>query len=145
MIKKLIPYNELGFKIILVNPPMLTLPNGTKIPAPNMKKLQITAFRALAEKPSRLTGDEVRFVRKYMQMTQVDFSKWLNMSNHSVVSQWEAREEHLCGMDYNTDILLRLLMETHLSKRSTFPINKIDKLRSLSFEEKILTLNLKAS
>ena len=145
MNKKLIPYDELGFRVMLIDPPMLKLPDGSKVPSPNMKKLQEIAFRTLAEKPSRLTGDEVRFIRKHMRMTQVDFSKWLNMSNHSVVSQWEGREDHLSGMDYNTEILLRLQMEANLSKRLTFPINKIEKLRSLSSKEESITLNLKAS
>ena len=76
-----------------------------------MKKLQETAFRALAKKPNRLSGSEVRFIRKYLRMTQVDFASWLNMANHSVVSQLENKNEHLSGMDYNTEIILRLFME----------------------------------
>ena len=145
MNRKLIPYEELGFRIMLMDPPMLKLPDGSKVPCPNMKKLQDVAFRALAAKPSRLTGDEVRFIRKHMGMTQVDFSKWLNMSNHSVVSQWEGRQDHLSGMDYNTEILLRLQMEARLSKRLTFSIDRIDKLRSLSSKEEFITIRMKAS
>lgn len=145
MNKKPIPFDELGFRIFLMNAPMLTLPDGSICPAPNMKKLQDTAFRALAKKPTRLTGSEVRFIRKHLRMTQVDFASWLNMANHSVVSQWEGKENHLSGMDYNTEILLRLLMEAHFSKKSSLPINRIENLRSLVPIEETLTLNLKAS
>lgn len=145
MSNKLIPYNELGFKIFLLNPPMVKLPDGSKVPSPNMKKLQHAAFKALTKKLSKLTGDEVRFVRKYLRMTQIDFSKWLNMSNHSVVSQWEGRQQHLSGMDYNTEVLLRLQMEVYLSKRSTISVKKIDELRALSSEEEVLTINLNAA
>ncbi len=143
--KKSIPYDELGFRIFLVNAPMLTLPDGSRCLAPNMKKLQETAFCALAKKPNRLSGSEVRFIRKHMRMTQVEFASWLNMANHSVVSQWENKGDHLSGMDYNTEILLRLLMEAQISKKSTLPLSKIEKLRGLTPIEETITLNLKAS
>ena len=143
--KKAIPYDELGFRIFLLNAPMLTLPDGSRCPAPNMKKLQEKAFSALAKKPSRLSGAEVRFIRKHMRLTQFEFANWLNMANHSVVSQWESKGELLSGMDYNTEILLRLLMETLISKKSTLSLSKIEKLRGLSSVEEIITLNLKAS
>ena len=145
MIKKLIPYDELGFRILLLNPPMLKLPDGSKVPAPNMKKLQLAAFEALAEKSSRLTGDEVRFIRKHLRMTQVEFAKWLNMSNHSVVSQWEGRETRLSGMDYNTEVLLRLQMEAYLSKKFSVPMKKFEKLRTLSPKLKQMTLDIGAA
>lgn len=145
MTRKPIPYDELGFRIYLVNAPMLTLPDGTKCPAPNMKRLQEAAFHSLAVKPSRLSGSEIRFIRKFLRMTQVDFASWLNMANHSVVSQWESKEEHLSGMDYNTEILLRLLMEARMTGKSTMPLSKIEKLRSLLPIEEAITLNLKAS
>ena len=143
--KKPIPYDELGFRIFLLNAPMLILPNGSECPAPNMKKLQETAFRALAKKPNRLSGSEVRFIRKHMRMTQVEFASWLNMANHSVVSQWESKGDHLSSMDYNTEIILRLLMEVLISKKSTLPLSKIKKLRVLTSFEEAITLNLKAS
>lgn len=145
MRKKLIPYDELGFKVFLLNPPMLKLPDGSRVPAPNMKKLQATAFKLLAIKASKLTGDEVRFIRKYLNKTQVDFAKWLNMSNHSVVSQWEAREEHLSGMDYNTEVLLRLQMDANSSKRGMLSIGKLEQLRELSSEEERITIQLGAA
>ena len=145
MKRKIVPFDELGFRIFLINPPMMTLPDGTKIPAPNMKKLQLAAFKALAEKPSKLTGDEVRFVRKHLRMTQVDFAKWLNMSNHSVVSQWEGRAEHLSGMDYNTEVLLRLQMDGAISKKATVSLKKLEKLRDLSSQEGSVTLRLGAA
>lgn len=145
MKKKPIIFDELGFRIFLINAPMLTLPDGSTCPAPNMKELQEAAFRALAEKSTRLSGAEVRFIRKHIGMRQADFARWLNMANHSVVSQWESNEDHLSGMDYNTEIILRLLMETYISKKSVLPVNKIEKLRSLTAVENPITLNLKAS
>ena len=69
----------------------------------------------------------------------------VNMANHSVVSQWESKGDHLSGIDYNTEILLRLLMEAQISKKSVSLLNEIEKLRGLTSVEETLTLNLKAS
>jgi DNA-binding transcriptional regulator YiaG len=110
-----------------------------------MKQLQETAFRALAKKPNRLSGAEVCFIRKHMRMTQAQFASWLNMENQAIVSQWEDEGPHLSGMDYNTEILLRLLMGTRISKKSVLSLSKIEKLKSLTSVEEAITLNLKAS
>ena len=143
MKNKLIPYDELGFRIFLLNPPFVSLPNGEKIPAPNMKVLQKLVFNALAEKMSRFTGNEVRFIRKYLRMTQVVFSELLNMSNHSVVSQWESKEDKVSGMDYNTEILLRLKM---LSINVKFlPVSKMDEFKHLSGKSKPLQIEFQAA
>ncbi|MCK6576411.1 hypothetical protein L6V77_35655, partial [Myxococcota bacterium] len=69
-----------------------------------------SAFAMLVTKPARLTGAEVRFIRKHLGLRQADLAQVLNMANHSVVSQWEGREDEPTGMDYNTEVLLRLWM-----------------------------------
>lgn len=143
MKNKLIPYDELGFRIYLINPPFIKLPNGENVPAPNMKQLQKSVFNALAEKKSRFSGDEILFIRKYLRMTQIKFSEWLNMSNHSVVSQWENRENKLSGMDYNTEILLRLQMIAIDTK--SLPIAKIEDMKNLSHTSKPLEIKLQAA
>ena len=48
----------------------------------------IAVFALLVVKPGRLTGAEVRFIRKHLRMRQADLASTLNMANHSVVSQW---------------------------------------------------------
>jgi DNA-binding transcriptional regulator YiaG len=102
-------FKELGFPIVLVDPPMVSV-RGHRVPDVNMRALQETVFRLLVTKPARLTGAEVRFVRKRLGLTQADLAGVLNMANHSVVSQWEAREDSPTGMEYNTEVLLRVWM-----------------------------------
>ncbi len=104
-------FMELGFPIILIDPPMLEI-SGQQVPDVNMGQLQDKVFGLLALKPARLTGSEVGFIRSYLRMRQVDFAATLNMANHSVVSQWESRQDSPAGMDYNTEVLLRLFMAT---------------------------------
>lgn len=102
-------FTELGFPVLLVNVPLVEV-RGHSVPDVNMKTLQTSVFATLVTKPARLTGAEVRFIRKHLGLRQADLAQVLNMANHSVVSQWEGREDDPTGMDYNTEVLLRLWM-----------------------------------
>lgn len=104
-------YNELGFPILLMNPPMVTV-RGHQVPDVNLRELQEAVFRLLVFKPARLNGAEVRFIRKHLRLRQADLAQVLNMANHTVVSQWEARGDKPSGMEYNTEVVLRLWMAT---------------------------------
>jgi len=108
-------FMELGFPILLIDPPMVTV-RGETLPDVNMKDLQETAFAMLIIKPSRLTGSEVGFIRAYQHLRQADFAAVLNMANHSVVSQWESRLDNPTGMDYNTEVVLRLWMAGRIGR-----------------------------
>jgi DNA-binding transcriptional regulator YiaG len=102
-------FKELGFPVLLVDPPMVTV-RGRPMPDVNLREIEDAAFRLLAVKPARLTGTEVRFIRKHLRLRQADLAQVLNMANHSVVSQWESREDEPTGMEYNTEVLLRVWM-----------------------------------
>lgn len=102
-------FEELGFPILLVDPPMIEV-RGQQVPDVNLRELQEAVFRQLVVKPARFTGAEVRFIRKFLRMRQADLARVLNMANHSVVSQWESREDQSTGMEYNTEVLLRVWM-----------------------------------
>ena len=104
-----IVFKELGVPVLLVDVPVVEI-RGEQVPDVNLKALQDSVFTLLVTKPSRLTGAEVRFIRKHLRLRQADLAQVLNMANHSVVSQWESREDALTGMDYNTEVLLRLWM-----------------------------------
>lgn len=100
---------EHGFPIVLVDPPMVTV-RGQAIADVNLRELADTVFGRLIAKPTRLTGDEVKFIRKHLRLRQVDLARLLNMANHSVVSQWESHGDDAAGMDYNTEVVLRIWM-----------------------------------
>jgi len=108
-------YKELGFPILLVNPPMVTV-RGQRIPDVNLRSVQEAVFHLLVIKPARLTGAEVRFIRKYLRLRQADLAEALNMANHTVVSQWESREDEPTGMEYNTEVVLRLWMAARIGE-----------------------------
>lgn len=113
-------YQELGFPILLINPPMVTV-RGQQVPDVNLRELQELVFHLLVAKPARFTGAEVRFVRKHLRLRQADLAEVLNMANHTVVSQWESREDSPAGMDYNTEVVLRLWMASKCGDGQRMP------------------------
>ncbi len=124
-------YKELGFPILLVDPPMVEV-RGEQVPDVNLKALQEVAFRLLVVKTARLTGAEVRFIRKYLRLRQADLARVLNMANHSVVSQWESREDEFNGMEYNTEVLLRVWMAAKAGLGDQLMDLVEDKLKNLT-------------
>ena len=124
-------FMELGFPILLVNPRMVEV-RGQQVPDVNLQELQEVVFRQLVVSPVRLTGAEVRFIRKYLRMRQADLAQVLNMANHSVVSQWESRGEDFTGMEYNTEVLLRVWMAAKVGLADR-PLELLeDRLKGLS-------------
>ncbi len=113
-------YLELGFPIVLIDPPMVEV-RGERIPDVNLRDLQRVVFQQLITKPARLTGAEVRFIRKYKRLRQSELAEVLNKAGHSIVSQWEAREDEPTGMDYNTEVLLRLWMASQAGLSARLP------------------------
>lgn len=106
---------ELGFPVVLEDPPMVTV-RGESIPDVNLRELAEAVFARLITKPTRLTGAEVKFIRKHLRLRQLDLGRVLNMANHSVVSQWESHGDDAAGMDYNTEVLLRIWMAGKLGQ-----------------------------
>ena len=102
-------FMELGFPILLLACPMVEI-WGEQVPDVDMGWIQDTAYDALMTRPERLTGAQVRFIRHHHRMRQADLARVLNLANHSAVSVWESREDDPAGMDYNTEVLLRVWM-----------------------------------
>ena len=115
-----IVYKELGFPILLIDPPMVTV-RGHEVPDVNLQRLQAAVFKLLIVKPARLTGAEVKFIRKHLRLRQVDLAEALNMANHTVVSQWESRGDDPAGMEYNTEVVLRIWMATKAGYEEQIP------------------------
>lgn len=120
------PYEECG------------LPNVTLIGVPARKcqkcgalRMRIPAIeglhRALAlavlRKRSRLTGAEVRFLRKYIGLSGVDFARRIG-TEAETVSRWENDKQ---AMGAQTERLLRLLVVT-MGQVQEYPIEEFDQL-----------------
>lgn len=80
-------YEGFGFPVVLLNVPMVRS-RGVWTPDIDYRKLAQDVLRRLALHPSRLTGQEIRFIRHSMDMTLEEFAHRLGVT-HPAVVQWE--------------------------------------------------------
>jgi len=81
--KKTFIFDGLGFPIKLTNVPMRKIVGEWCIDI-NMNQLMIVVLEALVHKPTSLAGDELSFIRSYLQMTPAQFGKIFGISRASV-------------------------------------------------------------
>lgn len=97
-----------GFPIIIDNVEIQRI-DGEEFPLVNYKELERKAIAAMPAKPSRLTGNEVRFIRHHFRMTLEQFGKRLEVS-HVAVKKWEASGDKAVGMQWAAEKNLRLFV-----------------------------------
>jgi DNA-binding transcriptional regulator YiaG len=71
----------------------------------NMSGLMRALVLAVIEKPYRLTGEEVRFLRKYLRLTGEEFSRLIHVDK-STLSKWENNDDRVGDQ---SDRLIRLV------------------------------------
>ena len=71
----------------------------------NMNGLMRALALAVIEKPYGLTGEEVRFLRKYLRLTGEEFSRLIHVDK-STLSKWENNEDRVGDQ---SDRLIRLV------------------------------------
>ncbi len=94
-----------GFPVILRDVPALEF-HDQWMPYINWDELQAVVVRALAHKPSPLTGNEVHFIRQYIDAGPSDFAT-LSGGTLDQVRVWEKRETNATGMRRDQEIALR--------------------------------------
>ncbi|MBS0620665.1 MAG: hypothetical protein JSS61_04315 [Verrucomicrobia bacterium] len=83
-------YEGLGFPIELIDAPMKKV-FGQWVIDIDMNELQLFVFRGLIHKPHPLTGKEMRFMRKFLELSTTQLGEYLGVS-HATVVKWE--QEH---------------------------------------------------
>lgn len=99
-------YEGLGFPIILKNVSMVFFDNAYH-PQVNVKEVANTVINSLVSQKSRLTGNQIKFIRSYFDMSLREFAKVVNES-HMAVKKWEDFKDEATNMDRNIEIMLRL-------------------------------------
>ncbi len=97
-------FNGLGFPIQLIDCPMKKV-IGEWVIDINLNALQLFVFKGLIHKPSPLTGRELRFMRKFMDLTTEDLGKKLGVT-HATVVKWEKEQSN---MSLVQDVYIRML------------------------------------
>jgi putative zinc finger/helix-turn-helix YgiT family protein len=78
-----------------------------EVSIPSVESLHRVLAHAVASKPSRLSPPEVRFLRKYLGLSGINFARRLGVTQESV-SRWENGHEQMTAP---TEKLIRLLVE----------------------------------
>lgn len=104
-------YEGLGFPIELIDTPMKKV-LGEWIIDIDMNELQLFVFKGLIHKPSPLTGKEIKFMRKFLEISTTELGKKLGIS-HATVVKWEKEEAKIGPMQ---ESYIRLFLFEHLQK-----------------------------
>lgn len=107
-VQKKFIYEGFGFPIVLINVPMMKV-MGVWTPQINYNKLQRNLLIALAHKPFPLTGNEMRFIRKYFEMNMEVFGKIFGVT-HVAVSKWESKGNKIAKIGPTTEFCIRLFV-----------------------------------
>lgn len=105
-----------GFPVHLLNVPMIKV-RGVWTPKVNYAKLTRLVLRNLALKESPLTGDELKFIRQYFEMTLAMFAQRFYVT-HPAVLKWEAKGALATGMNWSTEKDIRLFVYTQVSEQN---------------------------
>lgn len=99
-------YDGLGFPIILLNVKLISV-RGVEVPDIDYNTLQRDVLLALCNKPLPLTGNEIRFIRQYLEMTYTEFAKHFGIT-HPTVIHWEKSKNMFAKITPSTELCIRL-------------------------------------
>lgn len=107
-------YEGLGFPIKLIDTPMKKV-FGEWVIDIDMTALQEFVFKRLLHKSYPLRGREVRFMRKFLEMSTTEFGKKLGVS-HATVVKWEKEQTRMSPMQesYIRMFLFEFLKDSEL-------------------------------
>lgn len=129
-------FHGLGFPITLINAPLRKI-LGEWVVDIDMDELQSVVLRALVCKQTRLTKDELRFMRKSLLMTTTEFGKILGVS-HVAVLRWENGQRKISPA---IELFIRLYILNHLDVkdkefRNLYNLITLEKLSNAKAEKK---------
>jgi putative zinc finger/helix-turn-helix YgiT family protein len=105
-------YTESGLpNVTLLNIEVRHCPNcgAREFVIPRIDELHKVLARAIAMHMDRLAGNEIRFLRKYLGWSGVDFAQYMGVAPETV-SRWEQETQE---MSRQADRLLRLFVANH--------------------------------
>ncbi len=105
-------FKGLGFPIKLVNAPMRKMVREWVLDI-NFNKLQMTVLHCLLRKPAPLNAYELKFIRKFLNMSTTEFGKVFGVT-HVAVVKWESGKTRI---NISTDVCIRLYMFDHLKAK----------------------------
>jgi|SaaInlStandDraft_2_1057019.scaffolds.fasta_scaffold149618_1 DNA-binding transcriptional regulator YiaG len=106
-IQKLFTDKGFGFAIHIVNAPMIKV-RGKWVLKLNFEKYEKAVLMALAHKQCRLSGNEIKFIRNYFELSLKEFGKRFGDVAHSAVIKWEKKKDAATSMNWACEKDIRL-------------------------------------
>ncbi len=123
-----------GFPVVLLNVPMIKV-RDKWIPDIDYALLEKTILFDLCHKPSKLTGNEIRFIRLYFQMTLKVFANRFGVK-HPTVIKWENFKDVPTNMALGTEKDIRLFVSNQLFGKKSVATLYIE-FETTSFERSL--------
>src|SRR3989338_2931031 len=101
-----------GFPVKLLNVPMIKV-SGNWTTNVNYDRIATLVLEELCWKDSRLTGNEIKFIRHYFKMTLQSFAKRFYVT-HAGVIKWEKTKTKTTEMAWTTEKDIRLFVLSNL-------------------------------
>lgn len=98
-------YKLAGFPVVVENVEVIVTGEG-RFPRLDYEELNRRILVALATKPTKLTGNQVRYIRHSYELSLRDFAKLFRFKAPSVL-KWEQRGNESTSMEWPTELLLR--------------------------------------
>ena len=113
---KSLTYEGLGFPVILRDVLFYKV-RGEWVPKINIEQLAEIAFKMLPSKASKFTGNEIKFIRTYLDKSKLAFAALFKLS-HTAVAKWEKSKNTTAPISPSQEIVLRLYLEDYLNVSS---------------------------
>ena len=107
-IAKEFKYSDLGIDIILKDVVLYKV-GREWLPKIDIEKLSKRIFTLLTYRAASFSGNELSFIRTYLQMSKSEFGRELKVS-HTAVGKWEKAGKKISSMDIGTELLLKMIM-----------------------------------
>lgn len=138
-------YEGLGVPILILNAPFKIM-LGEWVLDIDLNKLQKKLIKALIHKSAPLTGKELRFIRKYFEMTTTEFGNYLGVT-HPAILKWENEKSQIPEA---TEKYVRLYAYNRLKVKGDefqrfFSEISSEKLTKFTKESKPITVTVDAS
>jgi len=108
-------YDGLGFPVELHDVEMVMI-DGEFHPKIDVRKVADSTINSLVLQQTRLTGNQIKFIRTYFSMSLREFTRIANES-HMAIKKWEDYKDKPTNMDKNVEIMLRLQIYDHITSR----------------------------
>ena len=103
---------------------------------PRITRLHIIIAIAISQKPERLTGEEIRFMRKEVGMTGKAFAEAIGVTPVSL-SRWETNEvKHSDSHDKHIRLIFRFMMQKRLRTMIDFIEDSIAQAEVISLKNR---------